>query len=161
MDYIIILFILIIVCLIIAIICIENNVYEYKPARYINPAQILYIKKSDIGGRGVFANRNIKKDETLEFSPYIEAELADLTGIIRDYVFSKSKTALKQNNTAILAFGYASMYNHSDDPSATWNIMEDGIKITATKDINKDDEIFISYGSSYWNSRTLEKKKTD
>jgi SET domain-containing protein len=158
MNYIIILFVVIIVSLIIAIICIETNVYEYKPTQFVNPAQILYIKKSDIGGRGVFANRNIKKDEVLEFSPYIEVELDDVTGIIRDYVFSKSITTAKQKRVAIIAFGYASMYNHSDDPSATWNIMNDGIQIIATKDINKDDEIFISYGSSYWDSRTLQKK---
>ena len=119
---------------------------------YIAPFNTLYIKASPLGGNGVFAARDIKKDEILEYSPYIEDHIDKFTGTVRDYIFTKP------DNKAIIAFGYSSMYNHADVPSANWKVEEDGIRITAVKDINKDDEIFISYGSSYWNSRKLEKK---
>jgi SET domain-containing protein len=122
---------------------------------YIAPFNTLYIKRSPLGGNGVFAVRDIKKGEILEYSPYIEDHTEKFTGIVRDYIF------MKPNGKGIVAFGYSSMYNHADVPSADWNVEDDGIKITASKDINKDDEIFISYGSSYWKTRKLEKKVPD
>jgi SET domain-containing protein len=119
---------------------------------YISPFNTLYIKESPLGGNGVYAARDIKEGEILEYSPYIEDHIDKFTGIVRDYIFNKP------NNKAIVAFGYSSMYNHADVPSADWEVKDDGIQITANKDINKDDEIFISYGSNYWNTRKLEKK---
>jgi SET domain-containing protein len=122
---------------------------------YIAPFNTLYIKASPLGGNGVYAARNIKKGEILEYSPYIEDHTENFTGTVRDYIF------LKPNGKAIVAFGYSSMYNHADVPSANWEVKDNGIQITANKDINKDDEIFISYGSSYWKTRKLEKKAPD
>jgi SET domain-containing protein len=123
---------------------------------YVSPFDKLYIKPSPFGGKGVFASRDIKKGEVLEYSPYIEDTLDKFTGVVRDYVFNKPTDS--SDRRAILVFGYSSMYNHADVPSADWNIENDGMKITANKNINKDDEIFISYGSNYWNTRNLEKK---
>jgi SET domain-containing protein len=122
----------------------------------VSPFDKLYIKPSPLGGKGVYASRDIKKGEILEYSPYIEDTLDKFTGVVRDYVFSKPTNT--NDKKAILVFGYSSMYNHADVPSADWKIENDGMKITANKDINKDDEIFISYGSNYWNTRILEKK---
>ena len=123
---------------------------------YVSPFNSLSIKQSSLGGNGVYASRDIKKGEVLEYSPYIEDTLDKFTGVVRDYVFNKPTGTSERR--AILVFGYSSMYNHADVPSADWKIEKDGMKITANKDINKDDEIFISYGSNYWNTRTMEKK---
>jgi SET domain-containing protein len=52
-----------------------------------------------------------------------------------------------------------SMYNHQDDPNSKWDILNDKqIKLTALKDINENDEITVSYGDGYWNSRNYNKK---
>ena len=123
---------------------------------YVSPFNSLSIKESPLGGKGVYASRDIKKGEILEYSPYIEDKLDKFTGVVRDYVFSKPSDT--DDKKAILVFGYSSRYNHADVPSADWKSEKNGMKITANKDINKDEEIFISYGSNYWNTRTLEKK---
>jgi len=146
-------FILIIIIFSLIAYILNHKCYsENMSNTYISPSNTLYIKGSPLGGNGVYAARDIKKGEILEFSPYIEDHIDKFTGTVRDYIFNKP------NNKAIVAFGYSSMYNHADVPSANWNIEDEGIKITANKNINKDDEIFISYGSNYWNSRKLEKK---
>lgn len=149
LDKYLIILVIIILTLIVIIWKIYNN--HFVNFKYINPSSLLYIKESPIGGKGVFAKENIKKDTILEISPYIQDNINNFVGVVRDYVFSKN------NNTAIVAFGYASMYNHSENPSATWTVLDNGIKIVAIKDINKDDEIFISYGDKYWNTRSIKK----
>ena len=61
----------------------------------------------------------------------------------------------------MIGFGYCSMYNHSDTPNATWEILdEEKIKITVTKNIAEGEEIFVSYGREYWKTRVdlLDKK---
>ena len=77
-----------------------------------------------------------------------------MIGIIRDYVFRKDAEAIR----SVIAFGYASLYNHSDTPSASWFVDESYVVIRAIEPIKKDDEIFVSYGDTYWTSRdNLEK----
>ena len=151
MDRLSVLLLMVIIALI-AVITKDRRDNMTNTDDYVAPFDKLYVRKSPLGGNGVYAARDIKKGEVLEFSPYIEDELDNFTGVVRDYIFNKSP------NRAIVAFGYSSMYNHADVPSADWNIEKNGMKITANKNINKDDEIFISYGSSYWNTRNLEKK---
>lgn len=118
----------------------------------------IHVKKSQVGGkygRGVFADRNFKAGEIIELCPYIEDKIDKFQGTVRDYVFSKDS----EQKIAVVAFGYASLYNHSDEPNAKWEVTDDHVKISATKDINKDKEILVSYGDVYWDSRNdLEKK---
>ena len=147
--------IIIIICLIVYILSLESQVSIDPSSLYMHPA--LYIEESPIGGRGVHASRNIKKGEILERSPYIEDEFVKFIGVTRDYVFYKTA----DRKRAILSFGYASMYNHSDSPSAVWKIYDDCIIITATQNIKKGDEIFVSYGSDYWTSRQAFVTKKD
>ncbi len=121
----------------------RNNIISNDPSN-------IYLKKSKIGGkfgRGIFANKVFKKDEIIEKAPYIEDKTSNFTGLVRDYIFSKNET------NSIVAFGFASLYNHSDTPNATWKITDDYVEITAGKQIDKDDEILISYGNNYWNTR--------
>ena len=87
-------------------------------------------------------------------APYIEDLTSNYKGIIRDYIFKKSIDSDK----SVVAFGYGSMYNHSDIPNASWKVVDEYVKITCVKPIKKDEEIFLSYGKQYWTSRNLEKK---
>ena len=111
-----------------------------------------YIAKSKIGGRGVFAGRSYKVGEIVEISPCVKDKInAYNDGILKDYIFGY------KNDDHVLSFGYGSMYSHSDDPNLSYIIAEDdnGVYMTfiAKKNINKSDELFISYGQTWWNSR--------
>lgn len=118
----------------------------------------IHVKKSLVGGkygRGVFADRDFKAGEIIELCPYIEDKINKFQGTVRDYVFSKDS----EQQTAVVAFGYASLYNHSDKPNAKWEVTDEHVKISATKDITTGSEILVSYGDVYWESRDdLEKK---
>lgn len=114
----------------------------------INPT--LYIGKSQIGGkygRGVFASRDLTIDEIIEKAPYIEDKLEKFIGISRDYVFNT-----KEGHVA-LGFGYASLYNHSEEPNASWYFDNDRIVFKTIKPIKKDSEVLVSYGTDYWKTR--------
>jgi hypothetical protein len=114
----------------------------------INPN--IYIGQSEIGGkygRGIFANRDFTIDEIFEKAPYIEDKLDKFNGISRDYVFNT------KDGLVALGFGYASLYNHSDEPNATWYFEKDRIVFKTLKPIKKDTEILVSYGTDYWKTR--------
>ncbi len=121
---------------------------DYKPPI----AQIKYSPK--IKGRGVFALKDYRKGDLIEVCPCIEDKMANFLGKARDYLFKYDE------NTALLAFGYCSLYNHSDNYNALWTVMsKEKIKIYATRDIKEGEEIFISYGNPYWNSRKSKMNK--
>jgi len=123
----------------------DNMSIEYEPPSHD-------IKSSDIGSRGVFATRNYKKGEILEVCPCIKQEHDNVIGKIADYLFNLN------DKESLIAFGYCSMYNHSDEPNATWHIInENQMKIETIENIKKGDEIFISYGDDYWESRDIVK----
>jgi SET domain-containing protein len=49
----------------------------------------------------------------------------------------------------VIAFGYGSLYNHSNTPNADWDIHpqnEDAFRFYALEDIYPDQEIFVYYG---------------
>jgi hypothetical protein len=119
---------------------------------YVVP--FIEIKNSDkIGSRGVFATKDYKKDDIIEICPTISDKTPIFQGIVKDYIFKYDET------DSILAFGFCSMYNHADDYNALWNILsKNQIKMYATKDIKKGEEILTSYGEGYWKSRTEIKK---
>lgn len=119
-----------------------------------------YIAKSKIGGRGVFSGRCYKKGEIVEISPCITDNISAFNrGILKDYVFSH-KLPLH-----VLSFGYGSMYSHSDKPNLSYSVngtdKDLHMIFIAKKDIKKDDELFISYGKTWWTSRTERLKKID
>jgi hypothetical protein len=116
----------------------------------------IYLKSSELGGkygRGVFTNKNFEPGDVIELAPYIEDLDENFKGVIRNYIFTKD------NTLSVIAFGFGSMYNHSDNPNARWEIDKLYVKIKCIKPIKKDEEIFISYGDPYWKTReNLEKK---
>lgn len=117
----------------------------------------IYIANSTHGkGRGVFANQSIKAGEIVEIAPII---LEKTHKIIKDsnvmqYVFYSDASETEY----AIAFGYGSMYNHSDTNNAEWKVDKPNLRliVTAIKDIPKGAEIYVSYGSRYWSSRGVE-----
>jgi hypothetical protein len=123
----------------------DENILE-EP--YIVPEVI--IKDSKLGGRGVFANTIYKKNDIIEICPAVLSNKNIINGRLRDYIFGHNKDASK----CLIAFGYISIYNHQDSPNSIWNVINDKqIKLTALRDIKKGEEITVSYGDNYWNSR--------
>jgi hypothetical protein len=122
----------------------EHNIND----KYIVPdINLKYSNK--IKSRGVFANKDYKKGDILEICPAIKfGHRIDDSIPLSNYGFNIN------NNYNILAFGYCSLYNHSDTPNAHWSIInENQIQITILNDIKKNEEIFVHYGETYWESR--------
>jgi SET domain-containing protein len=114
---------------------------------------IVEIKESPKGGLGVYSNRDYNKGDIIELCPGIINKYTEIKGKIKDYVFKYD------DDNSFIAFGYCSMYNHSDDPNAVWKVLnERELKVYAIKDIKSGEEILISYGDKYWNTRSIEKK---
>jgi hypothetical protein len=110
---------------------------------------------SSIDSRGVFCVDYIKEGETFEIAPLLilpKDQVKDTE--MMDYVFKVSNTEYA------IAFGNASIYNHRNQPMASWklNTEKKTISFTALRDIEPGEEIFVSYGKSYWNSRDVSAK---
>ena len=114
----------------------------------------LIIKQSKIkgAGRGVYANKNYKQGEIVETCPMIEVDINTTPDdhILQDYIFDH----ITDENKRVLVFGYGSMYNHSDDYNVDYDQTQENTMVyTANRDIQKGEELYISYGDDYWNSR--------
>jgi len=110
------------------------------------------IKKSLIpnSGRGVFAEKDFKKGEVIEVCPLITDYKKNFANSkIKDYTF-KSKFKPDQE---VIVFGMCSMYNHSDNFNVGHNQDPENMIFTAQRDIKKGEELYVNYGTDYWNSR--------
>ncbi len=112
-------------------------------------ASRVYISKSHIlnSGRGVFATAPIKKGEIIEIAPILTLEFSDFIdtkwNLLFEYYFW-------MDDYVALALGYGSLYNHSKDPNAKYELDRKNktITFTAIKDIGKDEEIVFNYKGS-------------
>lgn len=113
------------------------------------------IRRSSIHGWGIFTNDFIKKDELLEEVPFITIPMSpnESSSLFIDYRFNYPSGMGSWINQVIV-FGFASLYNHSENPNAYWYTDEENkIFIFKTSmDIKPNNEIFVYYGNeSYWN----------
>jgi hypothetical protein len=127
----------------------DENIRKNKiDDNYIIPdVTIKYSNK--INSRGVFANKNFYKNDIIEICPCIKINaLLHHERPFENYLFKLN------DKYSIVGFGYCSMYNHSETPNALWHIInENQISIQILKDIKKDEEILVSYGNEYWETR--------
>lgn len=109
----------------------------------------IYISKSKIkkAGRGVFAARDIKKDEIIEKCPVIEVPKHDVSNLRESILVTYFFYFGKNKERLTIALGFGSIYNHTYEPNATYKIKhaEKTIDFIALKDIKKDDEITVNY----------------
>lgn len=128
----------------------ENNDYENKiyPKHTAYKVPNISIRDSAVGGRGIFAEQDYTTNDIIEISPSIKQKFLKCKGAIVDYIFGFGE------DDVLIAFGYSSIYNHNDDPNATFELLnEHQVKIVAVKPIKKDTEICISYGDDYFSQR--------
>ena len=111
----------------------------------------IYLDKSLIGGRGVFAKQDIVKGEVLETAPYIIIKENNCTCELTNYKFSHDK------GENLVCLGYGAMYNHSRKPNLKYrysnNELPNCLDFVAIRDIRKDEELFITYGRKWWRGR--------
>lgn len=121
-----------------------------KPGLQFYPPEIR-IKNSPGRGRGVFASRDFKKNEIVEIAPALYISNEDLVGLppckLEDYFFASNYEEDNVTGRGVsIGLGYTSLYNHKKRPNATYWAVKETIIIKATKDIKKNEEIFIDYG---------------
>lgn len=109
------------------------------------------IAHSRVAGRGVFAMQDFKEGDLIEEAPVILVNSGNEA--LHDYVF--------QWNDEAEAFcaGFGSMYNHSTSNTNVnyYNDEERGcIVFTAVRDIKCGEELFISYGPTWFKNRDIE-----
>jgi len=126
----------------------------------------IIVNDSPIHGRGVFSTDNISENDLIERCPIIKLDFpskyhCDLK--LLDYVYARPcKPCDSCNNHGhelYMVLGYGMVYNHQDNANAiiTFDYSNLIADIIAIKDIEKDQEIYISYGPMYF----LNKKKVE
>lgn len=110
------------------------------------------VKKSKTHGYGVFAEKEIKKGEKIEYCYFILTKGGDEG--LEDFYFDA-------NRKYAVFLGYGSIYNHSEYPNADYriNVKKRIATIKANRTIRKGEEILISYGAKWFKSRGLEAKE--
>lgn len=111
----------------------------------------IYIKRSPTHGYGVFASKTIKKGEIIEKCYTIISKGGDKK--LEDYYFDA-------NGKYALLTGFGIIYNHADEPNADYkiNLKTRITTITAARMIRKGEEIFVSYGDEWFESRNIKRK---
>ena len=106
----------------------------------------LIVKKSNLHGYGVFADKMIRKGDIIEECYMIISRGGDR--ILEDFYFDI------HGKYAIFT-GFGIIYNHSEDPNAdyTYNAKRRLATIKASRTIRKGEEIYISYGDEWFSSR--------
>jgi SET domain-containing protein len=129
---------------------------------WLYPPTKIYIAKSPIHGLGVFANKDIPKDEIIEITPLIDIEVTPDNDSKILYHYRFSYVVNGKITKLVIPLGYGGVYNHSNIPNASWRLNEnlDMFEFYSIKDIKEHEEICTSYGNEeYWNSRPYIKIK--
>lgn len=119
--------------------------------------QALRIAPSPRGGMGVFATRLYAPGQLIERGKFLETRSVDVSkgSIIYDYVF-QSPTS---DDNIVLALGAVSLFNHAASPwlqNADHDVSPRGhVDIVSRRWIWPGEEILISYGTDYWESREV------
>ncbi|MCE2843858.1 MAG: SET domain-containing protein [Chitinophagaceae bacterium] len=107
----------------------------------------LTIASSSNRGRGVFTTEKIEKGTIIEIAPVIVLNPEERAHVektlLYDYIFEWGT----DHQSAAVALGYVSIYNHIADPNCAYQMdfEEQTITITTIKDILIGEELLINY----------------
>lgn len=112
----------------------------------------LSVKQSLIHGYGVFAQQDIQPDSIIEECRALVRREIDKD--FRDYYFGVDQYE-------ILLLGNGSLYNHSNQPNACYRFDPDHslMVFRASRFIARGEEIFISYGKTWFSDRRSKVKE--
>ncbi len=121
----------------------------------IVPPVKICVKQSAGKGLGVFARDYIMKDEVVEVAPARVLSVKERDHLIEyvpplaDYDFYWSD---RPEAAGAIAFGYAELYNHSDNPNVklVTNEQSQTISFVAMQDIGVGEELCFDYGIELW-----------
>ena len=108
---------------------------------------ILYIVESEQKGRAVFTATDINLGSIIEICPVILLSEVDTERIhntkLHDYYFQWDA----EKKTSAVALGFGSLYNHSENPNADFELVkgDNEIHIFAVRDIAAGEEVLIDY----------------
>lgn len=107
----------------------------------------LYIVYDDIKKRCVHCAEDIEKGSLIELAPVIIIPKAQVDVINKTVLYDYYFVWDMHEGSIAIALGYGSLYNHSDEPNADFEVqLSDGyISFRATKDIVAGDEILVDY----------------
>jgi len=109
------------------------------------------VRRSELHRWGVFALKDIEKDELLEEAPYFIVTSEELETAPSCHVYSYWLS----DGQMLIGMGCAGLYNHSYEPNADHQVdkVNQVIRHYATKDIPAGEEITIDYGEE--NAKTF------
>lgn len=121
----------------------------------------MVVKQSEVHGRGVFATEDIKSGELIEACPMVI--MAHRMNYHKDptiwaYMFTNTcpcEECKRHGGHFLMIMGYGQIYNHQDDNNASikFFLKEQYAEVRALRDISKGEEIFVNYGSKYFENR--------
>ncbi len=114
----------------------------------------IFVNESSIHGLGVFAKQKIKTGELIEKCPILTLPINkdESSDLLIHYRFNWPQG--NEWEEQVVALGYGSLYNHSEEPNAFWVSSSDSrcFEFYSLKDIEEGDEILVWYGGeNYWN----------
>lgn len=120
----------------------------------IIPPTKIFIDNSNIHGLGVFANEKIYEGEVIEECPILDLGIpyGEVSPVLIDYRFNWPQ-GITLWEKQVVAWGYGSLYNHSNTPNAFWrsNVERKTFEFVSSRDINPNEEILVYYGGeNYW-----------
>ncbi|XXF77124.1 SET domain-containing protein-lysine N-methyltransferase [Myxococcaceae bacterium GXIMD 01537] len=113
-------------------------------------------------GFGVFTDTLIPEGATIEECHYLKVPRENVGGPpLTDYVFNLTWGEHEQARPGewlAVVLGYGMVYNHSHEPNAAYFRGGDRDLFTfyATRDIQPGEQICITYGENWWNTRGQE-----
>jgi SET domain-containing protein len=118
-----------------------------------NPPKV-FVHPSPIHGLGVFAAQDILQGEIIEKCPLLRLDIDEKNELFVDFRFWWTEN--EKRLFYVMAMGYGSFYNHSNEPNSYFfsNKETFTVDFVSTKNIKKGEEIFVDYGGEeYWSSR--------
>ncbi|MFD2200565.1 SET domain-containing protein-lysine N-methyltransferase [Shivajiella indica] len=135
--------------------------FDLLPDKYIGASQKIEIRKSPVHGFGVFAGKKINKGELIEEGKLLR--LANRLAMINDpvlldyIILDPEDYHIEYGPATYMGLGYLSLYNHFQEPNAKRVVDFERLTMTVTaiRDIEENEEIFISYGKNFFKFRHL------
>ena len=95
----------------------------------------------------MFANRTFAEGETVEVCPTVE--ISEGGGDLADYLFESTNEGM-----FLVVLGFGMLYNHSSEPNLDYfQENEAALAFVAQRQIDKGEELTISYGDEWWSAR--------
>ena len=104
----------------------------------------LYYGPSSLHGRGVFCTNDIEMGDIIEIAPVLVLPVQERKWLDQSLLYNYY---MEWEGSVAIVLGYGCLYNHSDEPKATFilNIAERSVTFKALIDIRAQQEIRIHY----------------